>query len=72
MAKKKNGLTNLLNQLIETENTPKVFDGKLPNTKSTWERIGSRDSFQELGLESSELDEFLKEWIGENDYEAIK
>lgn len=44
---------------------------KLPNTKDTWARIGSQDSFSELGLSRSELDNFLKEWIDENPYSNI-
>jgi len=43
----------------------------LENTKDTWERIGNRDSFDELGLKPSELEEFLKEWINENPYNNI-
>jgi hypothetical protein len=44
---------------------------KLENNKATWERIGRRDSFSELGLESSELESFLSEWISENPYNNI-
>lgn len=40
----------------------------LENNKETWERIGNRDSFSELGLESSELDSFLKQWVKDNPY----
>lgn len=40
----------------------------MPNTKGTWARIGSRDSFSELGMSSSEKDEFLKEWTEANPY----
>ena len=43
----------------------------LENTRDTWDRIGNKDSFEELGLERSELDAFLAEWIGENPYENI-
>ena len=43
----------------------------LENSKETWSRIGNKDSFEELGLEPSELDSFLKEWIGENEYNNI-
>lgn len=45
--------------------------GKLENSAETWSRIGSRDNFDELGLDSSELDEFLKEFIAENPYQNI-
>ena len=43
----------------------------LENSKETWTRIGNKDSFEELGLEPSELDSFLEEWIGENEYNNI-
>lgn len=43
----------------------------LENSKETWSRIGNKDSFEELGLEPSELDSFLEEWIGENEYNNI-
>ena len=44
---------------------------KLPNTAETWARIGNRDTFDELGLSGSELDEFLKTFTEENDYNNI-
>ena len=44
---------------------------KLENSKETWERIGNKDSFSELGLSSSELDEFLREWTNDNPYQNI-
>lgn len=40
----------------------------LENTKKNWERIGDGDNFSELGLNSSELTEFLREWIENNPY----
>lgn len=43
----------------------------LENTKNTWSRIANEDSFDELGLDSSELNEFLKEWVIDNPYENI-
>jgi hypothetical protein len=44
----------------------------LENSRSTWERIGSGDSFAELGFESNDAKEaWLKEWISENPYQAI-
>jgi len=43
----------------------------LENSKDTWSRIGNKDSFEELGLEPSELDAFLSEWVGENPYENL-
>ena len=53
------------------EDIKKENNSKLPNTKATWSRIGSRDSFSELGLSSKELDSFLQEWINSNDYNNI-
>jgi len=44
---------------------------QLENTKETWERIGKKDSFSELGLEPSELDSFLQDWIKDNPYNNI-
>lgn len=43
----------------------------LPNTKDTWRRIGEEDSFSELGLKRSELEEFLKDWMDQNPYKSI-
>jgi len=44
----------------------------LPNSRETWERIGSGDSFAELNFQSlSEKEDFLKEWIESNPYTAI-
>lgn len=63
------GIDELLNAL---KNPNKLDEegsvSKLSNTKETWERLGAKDSFSELGLEGSELEEFLKEWIAENPY----
>lgn len=36
-----------------------------------YERIGNKDSFSELGLTGSDLDNFLQEWISENPYNNI-
>lgn len=57
--------------LLNSLQNPSVSDKYLPNTKETWSRIGNRDPFNELGLESSELDEFLKEWKNDNPYSNI-
>jgi len=49
-----------------------ISSRKLPNTRDTWERIGLKDSFEELGFTSaSEKDEFLKEWTAQNPYSNI-
>lgn len=58
-------IEDLLNSL---QNPQKVT---LENTKETWERIGRKDKFEELGLEPSELDEFLKEFTNNNPYNNI-
>ena len=44
---------------------------KLENTRETWSRIGNKEKFEELGLEGSELDAFLSEWIAENPYNNL-
>lgn len=44
---------------------------KLENTRETWERIGNKDKFSELGLDDGELEQFLKEWIDNNPYSNI-
>ena len=51
--------------LASLQNPSKVI---LENTKETWERLGNKDKFEELGLNSSELESFLKEWSAENPY----
>ena len=43
----------------------------LANNAETWSRIGSRDSFDELGLEGSDLDDFLTEWTSTNEYSNL-
>ena len=60
-------ITDLLNAL----QNPEKIEGSLPNTDETWSRIGSKDNFDELGLEPDELSDFLKEWIAENPYNNI-
>ena len=37
----------------------------------TWTRIGNKDPFLELGLQGSELDNFLKSWIESNPYNNL-
>jgi len=58
-------IDDLLNAL-QNPNKP-----SLDNTRDTWTRIGARDSFAELGLQPSELESFLKEWMSENSYKNI-
>ena len=64
-------MTVTIDDLLNALQNPEKIDGDLPNTEETWSRIGARDKFQELGLDESELDSFLKEWIAENDYNNI-
>ena len=59
-------IDDLLNALQNPDNP-----SKLENTKDTWSRIGRKDNFSELGLEGSELDAFLSEWIAENPYNNL-
>ncbi len=59
-------IDDLLNSL-QNPNKP----SKLENNKDTWERIGRKDSFSELGLESSELETFLKDWVSQNPYNNL-
>ena len=59
-------IDDLLNALQNPDNP-----SKLENSRETWERIGNRDKFSELGLEGSDLDEFLKEWINDNPYSNL-
>ena len=59
-------IEDMLNAL-QNPNQP----SKLDNTRETWERIGNKDRFEELGLEGSDLDEFLKEWIDNNPYSNL-
>ena len=59
-------IDDLLNAL---QNPEKAV--QLENNSETWSRIGNKDKFSELGLEDSELNDFLKEWIADNDYNNI-
>jgi hypothetical protein len=61
-----NSLQNV-NEVVE-DNEKK---NSLPNNSDTWSRIGSRDSFSELGLDKTALEGFLEEWISENPYDNI-
>lgn len=54
--------------LASLQNPSKLI---LENIKETWERMGNKDKFEELGLNSSELESFLKEWTNNNPYNNI-
>lgn len=60
-----------LDDLLNALQNPNEDNAKLKNDFDTWRRIGNKDSFDELGINKSELDEFLTEWIGNNPYESI-
>jgi hypothetical protein len=62
-------IDDLLNSLQNPNKKP--GSSKLENTRETWERIGRKDTFEELGMDSSELESFLKEWTAENPYNNI-
>lgn len=61
-------IEDLLNSLQNSETSSEV---KLENNKKTWERINKKDSFSELNLQPSALEDFLKEWIKDNPYANI-
>ena len=58
-----------IDELLNALQNPNT--GSLPNNENTWERIGNKDTFSELGLSSSKLEEFLKELIEANPYNNI-
>lgn len=60
-----------INDLLNSLGNQDTGEITLPNTAETWSRIGSKDKFNELGLESSELEKFLEEWTEENEYSNI-
>lgn len=62
-----------IEELLRTLQTPATsksnkLTGSIPEI---YERIANKDSFGELGLTGSDLDDFLKEWISENPYNNI-
>lgn len=53
---------------INQRNTTKFLN----NSAETWARIGSQDGFSELNFDTnSEKEEFLKNWIENNEYTNI-
>jgi len=70
MENKKPNIDDLLNAL-QNPNQEEIDKAKLENTKETWTRIGNKDSFDELGMKSSELSDFLTEWTQDNPYNNI-
>ena len=63
-------MTATIDDLLNALQNPNS-ESKLENTRETWERIGNKDKFSELGLDDGELEAFLKEWIDENPYSAL-
>ena len=60
-----------IDDLLRALQNPNEDNAKLRNDFTTWQRIGNKDDFSELGLSSGELEDFLKEWIEENPYSNI-
>jgi len=60
-----------IDDLLNLLEDPNATEDTLPNTKNTWSRIGDKDKFTELGLESSKLESFLNEWMDNNPYSNI-
>jgi hypothetical protein len=58
-----------IDDLLNALQNPKT--ATLENSREIWERIGRGDSFPELGLDSSELESFLTDWIRENPYSNL-
>lgn len=76
MAKKKLTIDDLLAALKDPnaiDDNLKANPGSLANSKEIWERIGRKDATlaTEIGIDQSELNDFLKEWIEDNPYTAI-
>ena len=64
---KKITFEDLLNSLQSSKKSP-----HLDNTKENWGKLHDRKALsEELGLEGSELDDFLKDWTKENQYNNI-
>ncbi len=63
-------MTLTIEQLLQALQNPESTV-TLENSKETWNRIGNKDRFEELGIEESELDAFLSEWIDNNPYSNI-
>lgn len=60
-----------IDDLLNSLQNPNKPSGKLENSKETWRRIGEKDSFAELGMEASELQTFLSEWMSDNPYSSL-
>ena len=75
MEKKKLTIDDLLAALKNPEGVDADLKAtaSLSNTKEIWERIGRKDATlaTELGIEQSELNDFLKDWVNDNPYNNI-
>lgn len=60
-----------IDDLLNALQNPEKVMLSLENNSETWSRIGNKDKFSELGLEDSELNDFLKEWMSDNPYNNI-
>jgi len=60
-----------IDDLLNALQNPSKSSLDLPNNKETWARIYRKDSFEELGLGKSELEEFLEEWKESNPYNDL-
>jgi hypothetical protein len=61
-----------IEELLGSLRNPDKATSKLNGSpRDTWSRIGNGDKFAELGLEKSDLDDFLKEWVENNPYNAL-
>jgi hypothetical protein len=76
MKKSKLTINDLLSALKNPASIDENLKAGLPslaNTADTWARIGQKDSTlaSDIGIEESELNDFLKEWVEDNPYSAI-
>ena len=76
MNKKKLTLDDLLGALKNPDaidENIKAESGSLANTAETWARIGAKDATlaSDIGIDESELNDFLKEWVEDNPYTNI-
>ena len=68
-----------IDDLLAALKNPEAIDynlkavATLANTADTWERIGAKDSSLagDIGIEQSELNDFLKEWVKDNPYNDL-
>ena len=60
-----------IDDLLNALQNPEKVILSLENNSETWSRIGNKDKFSELGLEGSELNDFLKEWMSDNPYNNL-